>query len=146
MTGEHWIINSKAKLENAIESVSSAFEEKHYIELKIWAGQRTIPQNALIHAFFNLIDRAMTWEAGEAKRYCKLKAGMGILSGDPSRAKYTMRIREMLNTMEYEEQLEFMDFCQCTSLMTVEEETRFIEWMQVHFAKHRVILESKRGK
>ena len=110
------------------------------VTVEIAAGAtRTTPQNRLQYRWYSdaasqLGDRT----AQDVKRYCKLHFGVPIMRDESElfREKYD----RLLRPRPYEEKLEMMDFWPVTSVMTVKQETAYLDAMSRHWAGQGVRL------
>lgn len=110
------------------------------VTVEIVAGEhRTSPQNRLQYRWYSdaatqLGDRT----ADEVKRYCKLHFGVPILRAESElfREKYD----RLLRPRPYAEKLEMMEFWPVTSVMTVPQETQYLDAMQRHWTAQGVRL------
>lgn len=99
------IINSDAKLEDAIEALKTAYSEKKYLIVTVQEGyNRTLAQNALLHKWYaEIADKEYTKRYVEAM--CKWQFGIDISSEDPELAELWQGFRERYL---YEEAIEYL--------------------------------------
>ena len=114
--------------------------------VEIVAGaKRTNPQNNLQHRWYadiseQLGDRTVI----EVKRYCKLHHGVPILRAE--RELFREQYDRLLKSRGYEEKLEMMDFWPVTSLMTVKQETAYLDAIHREFSAQGVRLTDPEGR
>lgn len=102
--------------------------------------RRSIPQNSISHAWYQDIakvlreDDALGW-----KCYCKLHHGIPILRAEDEEFKYIYD--NSIKGMTYEQKLMAMKFLPVTSLMNKDQLSKYLECVQVDFAKRGVSLE-----
>ncbi|MDB5777585.1 MAG: hypothetical protein JWP38_3718 [Herbaspirillum sp.] len=136
------VINSTESLQRALGDMRDLWVRHKFLRVSIKAGKdRSIPQNALTHAWYAQIarelrdDDEMGW-----KCYCKLHHGVPIMRTEDEefRTSYDAVIRPL----SYENKLIAMRCWPVTSLMTKEQLGRYADAIQADFARRNVILES----
>lgn len=138
------IINSDARLSEAIGELRAAYKEHHYVKMTLVEGKhRSLSANALSHVWYAQIAKELGEQTPEeVKCECKLRYGVPILrGGDPDfRAMYDKAIKRNLS---YEEKLQAMRFLPVTSIMTRPQMKRYMDTLQSEYAKQGVQLEAE---
>ncbi len=135
------IINSEMLLQSLLGELRDQYNKHHFLRVTIKTGKdRTISQNAITHAWYEQLarelreDDALGW-----KSFCKLHYGVPILRAEDEefRAAYDAVIRPLA----YEKKLIAMRCWPVSSIMSVEQLSKYAEAMQVNFRERGVRLE-----
>lgn len=138
-----FIINSEESLQRCLGDLRGLFAKHKYVRLNVKTGKdRSLDQSALTHVWYQQIarelqeDDALGW-----KCFCKLTFGVPILRTEDAEFKafYDVTIKSSLS---YEQKLAAMKFMPITSLMMVQQLTKYADAMQKHFLARGVILKS----
>ena len=134
------LANSETSLSNLIGEIRAKFSQYKYLRVTIKTGvDRSIPQNAITHAWYAQIARELR-EDDELgwKSYCKLHHGVPIMRlDDEFRDCYDNSIKHL----RYEQKLIAMRHFPVTSLMTKEQLSKYAEAVQADFRNRGVLLE-----
>ena len=129
---------------NNLLTWAAALHNKHgYVKLSATVGKRSLDKNALSHVWYADISRhKQDWTPIEARCYCKLHFGVPILLAENEEfaAHYNKFVRYQAT---YEEKLEFMMFCDVTSLMNQPQMTDYLNQVQLYWRNDGLFLESK---
>ena len=137
------VINSATSLGIAIKAVRDAYIKYKQITIKIYAGERTLDQNAFCYVLYKQVsDQKGDMSELEVRRHCKYFYGLPILRRHSGYAVFLKRLSTL--GMEHEEKLKSMDYLDVTSIMSVEELREYIDTMIMEWAKQGIILESNR--
>jgi hypothetical protein len=139
------VINSAESLQTAIGNLRELWAQHKFLRVNIKAGKdRSIPQNAITHAWYAQIarelreDDEMGW-----KCYCKLHHGVPLMrTDDEFRANYDAVIK----ALTYEQKLVAMRCWPVTSLMTKEQLSKYAEAVRADFLARGVRLEFPEAK
>ena len=128
-------------LQSAIGDLREMWNRHKFLRLSVKAGKdRSVPQNALTHAWYGQIarelreDDAIGW-----KCYCKLHHGVPILRAEDDEFRTTYDT--VIKPLSYEQKLTAMRCWPVTSLMTKEQLSKYAESVQADFAQRGVLLE-----
>lgn len=135
------VINSADSLQSAFGELREMWNRHKFLRLSIKAGRdRSIPQNALTHAWYGQIARELR-EDDELgwKCYCKLHHGVPILRAED--AEFRDTYDKAIKGLSYEQKLIVMRLFPVTSLMTKEQLSKYAEAVQTDFAQRGVLLE-----
>lgn len=103
--------------------------------------KRTTDQNRLNRQWMLDISEQLGWEPEYARGYCKLHFGIPILRN--ANEAFAQEYDEVIRPLSYEHKLKLMmvpfDFG-VTRLMTVKQETAYLDAVQKHFAEQGVVL------
>lgn len=143
-----FIVNSIQSLSDAIGKLTEAFNKDKYVTVSISSGKRMLTMDALAHVFYKQIAEHETQHSTpeRVKSECKLEIGLPILALDDELGDYIETIRHHLKPLMYEERINAMKYFKVTSLMSVEQESHYIEQMQLIYSEDGIILESNRKK
>jgi hypothetical protein len=134
------VINSAESLQTALGNLRDLWNQHKFLRVSVKAGKdRSIPQNAITHAWYAQIARELR-EDDELgwKCYCKLHHGVPIMrTDDEFRSTYDTVIKPLA----YEQKLVAMRCWPVTSLMTKEQLSKYAEAVQADFAQRHVQLE-----
>lgn len=108
---EKVVVNSAARLSEAITRLTTAYKENKYAVVTIRLGKdRTLDQNALWFALYKRIaDTTEIGDAEEARKYCKLHHGVPIMRRDCEDFRHGWNVSFLMLT--YETKLELMGPC-----------------------------------
>ena len=136
------VVNSAERLQAILGDIREQWGKHHYLRVTIKTGKdRSLDQNAISHAWYEQIARELREDSAEGvKEECKLRFGVPIMRADDEdfREMYDVAIKGHLS---YEQKLRAMRFLPVTSLMTVQQLSRYLVDMQNHFATRGVLLE-----
>lgn len=135
------VINSADSLQSAFGELREMWNRHKFLRLSVKAGKdRSIPQNALTHAWYGQIARELR-EDDELgwKCYCKLHHGVPILRAED--AEFRDTYDKAIKGLSYEQKLIVMRLFPVTSLMTKEQLSKYAEAVQTDFAQRGVLLE-----
>ena len=128
MQGQYVVFNSKATLKTAHDWLDQVFEDHKYGRMKIEAGKRTLPQNAIKSVWYgHIAEKRGDITAKEAERECKYKYGLQILRRDPM---HEYVFSKSVDGLPYEKRLKVMDCFAVTSIMSVKELSEYLDMMQ----------------
>lgn len=142
MQGAYWIANSETAWKNLFSHLEGVKKEDKYARVKVDAGKRTLPQNALKSVWYGDIARQRgDVTAKDVERECKYKYGLPILRRDPFRDFVFKAIDGFDNFKKYKTEnygeltgLEIkhlsMDSYAVTSIMSVKELSEYAGMMQ----------------
>jgi hypothetical protein len=135
------VINSAESLSRFIGDVRELWAQAKFLRVNVKTGKaRSIPQNAISHAWYEQIarelreDDALGW-----KCYCKLHHGVPILRAED--AEFREAYDSVIRPLSYENKREAMKFWPVTSLMTKEQLSKYAEAVQDDFRRRGVVLE-----
>lgn len=135
------VINSVESLQSALGELRDLWNRHKFLRVNVKAGKdRSIPQNALTHAWYGQIARELR-EDDELgwKCYCKLHHGVPILRTEDEEFRTTYDA--VIKPLSYEQKLIAMRCWPVTSLMTKEQLSRYAVAVQADFARRGVRLE-----
>lgn len=134
------IINSEPALQGAIGELREAFGKHKYVRMTLKARKRSLDQNGISHVWYEQMAREdRQHDALGHKCYCKLHHGVPILRAEDAefRAFYDGAIKGL----SYEQKLAAMKYLPVTSLMTVEQLSKYLEAVQDDYRRRGVWLE-----
>lgn len=135
------VINSDSSLQSAIGLLREQYQRYKFLRVSTKTGKdRSLPQNALTHAWYSQIARELR-EDDELgwKCYCKLHHGVPILRTED--AEFRETYDSAIKGLGYEQKLKIMRILPVTSLMTKEQLSKYAESVQADFAQRGVLLE-----
>jgi hypothetical protein len=115
------------------------------VEIREAEDPRTLAQNNLSFRWYKEISRQTGQTPEEARAYCKLHIGVGILKSGTSNLcrAFAKQYDNVIKPMPYERKLEAMlppmEF-RITSLMSKKLKSRYLDTMQRHFAEQGINL------
>lgn len=136
-----WIINSDQSLQQFLGDIREQYGKHRFLKVNARVGKdRSIPQNAIGHVWYEQLARELREDdAAGHKRFCKLHFGVPILRAEDE------QFREFYNAAlldrTYEQKLQAMSFVPVTSIMTKEQESKYLEAVQEYFLGRGVRLE-----
>lgn len=137
-----FIVNSAESLQRAFGMLREDWEQYKFLRLSWKAGvDRSLPQNALTHAWYGQIARELREDDESGwKCFCKLHFGVPLLRAEDEefRTFYDASIK----ALDYEQKLVAMKYVPVTSIMTRDQLSKYADEMQKHFASRGVLLES----
>lgn len=134
------IINSETSLQAAIGDLREAFGKHKYVRMTLKARKRSLDQNGISHVWYEQMAREdRQHDALGHKCYCKLHHGVPILRAEDAdfRAFYDGAIKGL----SYGQKLSAMKYLPVTSLMTVEQLSKYLEAVQDDYGSRGVFLE-----
>lgn len=149
--GEFWVVNSKTTCDNVKKEIDRVFSEKKYARVKIDAGKRTLPQNALKAVWYADIAKYRgDVSAKDVERECKFIYGSPILRRDSFRNMLFSTLDKFENHSYYktsyldghgesimmtgwEIKMKAMDNFAVTSVMSVIELKEYLEMMKADY-------------
>lgn len=134
MEGVYHTVNSKHTLLVAQSALTQAYQDHHYVQMKLIAGKtRTLDQNKLIYRLYALVAKRYDSETPQTIRhFCKLTMGVPILRGEDEAYREAWD-RNVRRTLTYEQKLAIMAFFPVTSRMNTEQESRYIDAILLHY-------------
>ena len=136
-----FVVNSMESLQNTLGEVRDLWNKHKYLRMSVKAGtDRSIPQNAITHAWYSQIARELRDDTELGwKCYCKLHHGVPILRTEDE--EFRLAYDAVIKPLDYENKLIAMRCWPVTSIMTKDQLSRYAEAMQVDFARQGVRLE-----
>lgn len=134
------VINSAESLQTALGDLRTLWNQHKFLRVSVKAGKdRSIPQNALTHAWYAQIARELR-EDDELgwKCYCKLHHGVPIMRADD---EFRSTYDAVIKPLAYEQKLVAMRCWPVTSLMTKEQLSKYAQAVQADFMARGVRLE-----
>lgn len=135
------IINSEIALQSAIGELRDTWAKHKFVRMILRAKKRSLDQNALAAVWYEQMAREDRQDdvLGH-KSYCKLVHGVPLLRSEESefRDRYDSLIRSRFS---YEEKLELMRWFPVTSLMSVDQLSRYLESVRDDYATRGVFLD-----
>lgn len=118
---------------------------KHPLPLTVTFGpkrnKRSLDQNAISHVWYNQISKQLREDTPEGvKCECKLIFGVPILRAEDEKFQ-RMYDKSFKSILSHEEKLEAMEYLPVTRLMNTAQMSRYLEDIQMHYAKRSVRLE-----
>lgn len=135
------VINSQDSLQRTFGELREMWGKHKFLRVSVKVGNdRSIPQNALTHAWYGQIARELR-EDDELgwKCYCKLHHGVPILRAEDD--EFLETYDGAIKGLSYEQKLKVMRLFPVTSLMTKEQLSKYAEAVQADFARRGVRLE-----
>lgn len=120
------IINSEIALQSAIGELRDTWAKHKFVRMILRAKKRSLDQNALAAVWYEQMAREdRQYDALGHKSYCKLVHGVPLLRAEDAefRERYDSLIRARFS---YEEKLELMRWFPITSLMSVDQLSRYL--------------------
>lgn len=133
------IINSEVSLQEAIGLLRETWAKNKYVRMVLKARKRSLDQNALAAVWYEQMAREdRQYDALGHKSYCKLHHGVPIMRAEDEefRAFYD----GALKSLTYEQKREAMKFVPVTSLMSVEQLSKYLEAVHEDYMLHGVHL------
>lgn len=119
-------------------------DDKHLFELKPYSANRSAAQNKLQHHWYNELNRQSRtiesikgWDIETIRSECKLRFGVPIMREDGDFAHAWSLVSSHLS---YEDKRLVVLYFPVTSLMNVEQKTRFLESVYYHFTPQGAVL------
>lgn len=135
------IVNSEPSLQAAIGELREAFGKHKYVRVKITTRKRSLDQNALAAVWYEQMAREdRQHDAMGHKAYCKLHFAVPILRSEDAdyREFYNNAI---LHNLTYEQKLKAMAYLPATSLMTVDQLSKYLEAVHDDYASRGIHLQ-----
>jgi hypothetical protein len=138
-------INSDTSLQNIIGLIRSTYNEFKFLRVNVKTGKdRSLPQNAITHAWYKQLARELREESALGwKCYCKLHHGVPILRAEDE--EFRDAYDQVIKGLRYEQKLVAMRSWPVTSLMNKEQLSKYAEAMQADFRARGVLLEFPAG-
>lgn len=137
-----FVVNSAESLQRTIGDLRDMWNQHKFLRVNVKAGvDRSMPQNALTHAWYGQIARELREDDESGwKSFCKLHFGVPIMRAEDEefRAFYDASIK----SLSYEQKLTAMKYVPVTSIMTKDQLSKYAGEMQKHFIGLGVLLES----
>ena len=145
---EQLIVNSDKSLDIALKQLRTTYGRDKYVRVKMYSGQRTLPQDSLAHIWYSVIANDERWQNSPewVKSEMKLNYGLPILAKDPEHEEYISNMRIALRPMSYEQKIHYMKYVPVTRLMTTGQESEYMDQIQRIYAAEGLILESNKRK
>lgn len=134
------IINSETSLQSAIGVLRETWGKHKYVRMSLKARKRSLDQNELSHVWYQQMAREdRQLDALGHKCYCKLHHGVPILRAEDSdfRNFYDTAIKGL----DYEQKFSAMRYLPVTSLMSVEQLSKYLEEVQDDYRRRGIWLE-----
>lgn len=140
-----FIVNSETALQEAIGNLREAFRKHKYVRMILRAMKRSLDQNAVVACWYGQLSRELP-EDDELgwKGYCKLHHGVPILRAED--AEFRAFYDAALLGLTYKQKREAMKFVPVTSLMTVDQLSKYMVAVQDDFRPKGVELIVKERK
>ena len=135
------IVNSEIALQSAIGQLRETWAKHKFVRMILRAKKRSLDQNALAAVWYEQMAREDRQDDKLGhKCYCKLHHAVPILRAEDAefRERYDSLI---LRRFSYEEKLELMRWFPVTSLMSVDQLSRYLEAVRDDYMRRSVILE-----
>jgi hypothetical protein len=143
-----FIVNSDTSLQDAIGELREAYRAHRFVRMVLRAMKRSLDQNAVVACWYQQMERELREDSALGfKCYCKLHHGVPILRADD--AEYREFYDGAIRGLTYEQKLAAMKFLPVTSLMSVDQLSRYMTALQDDFKPRGVVLvveEKKRGR
>jgi len=134
------IINSEPALQAAIGELREAWGKSKYVRMILRTRKRSLDQNALAAVWYEQMAREDRQDdALGHKAYCKLHHGVPILRAED--AEFRAFYDGALKGLTYEQKRTAMKYVPVTSLMTVEQLSKYLEAVHEDYAGRGVQLE-----
>ena len=143
---ESFKIGALSDLSNLLDWATALHNKHGYVKLSATVGKRGLDKNALSHVWYkDIAGFKQDWTPIEARQWCKLHIGVPILLAENEKfaAHYNKFVRYQAS---YEEKLEFMLYCDVTSIMSAKQMTDYLNQVQLHWRNEGLFLESTSGK
>lgn len=134
------IVNSEIALQSAIGQLRETWAKHKFVRVILRAKKRSLDQNALAAAWYAQMEREdLQDDKLGHKCYCKLHHGVPILRAED--ADYRAFYDGAIKGLSYKKKLSAMKYLPVTSLMTVDQLSRYLEAVQDDYATRGVFLE-----
>lgn len=134
-----FIINSSDKLSEAIGLLRETWNRHKYVRMVIRARRRSLDQNDISHVWYEQVARELRDDdALGVKCYCKLHHGVPILRAED--AEFRAFYDNAIKGLTYEQKLGAMKYLPVTSLMSVEQGSRYLVAVQDDYLQRGVAL------
>jgi hypothetical protein len=127
------VVTGAESMQRAIGDLRQMFAEHGFLKLTVKAGKaRSIPQNAITHAWYGQIARELR-EDDELgwKCYCKLHHGVPILRAED--AEFRETYDGAIKGLSYEQKLAVMKILPVTSIMTKAQLSKYADAVRDDF-------------
>jgi hypothetical protein len=136
------IINSLESFGRVMRLIKEVYTKDKYLLIKIYAGVRTLPQNAAVYVLYGDIADQCGHTEKWIRCYCKYTFGRPILCRRPEGMAFFNRLS--FETMTHDERILFMEYIDVTSIMDVKELKEYIDEIIKSFAEKDIYLELKK--
>jgi len=132
---DQWFLRNPSELQNFTAHVEKLWSMGHRPHVEISKGDRTSDQNNLFHKILREVAEQKGDESlSDLKRYAKLHFGVPELrASDPVFCEHYDRV--IKPNLTYEQKLEAMDLLDVTSRLNVDQMSRVLDSMMVHFTQ-----------
>lgn len=134
------IVNSEVALQSAIGQLRETWAKHKFVRVILRAKKRSLDQNALAAVWYEQMEREdLQDDKLGHKCYCKLHHGVPILRAED--ADYRAFYDGAIKGLSYKKKLSAMKYLPVTSLMTVDQLSRYLEAVQDDYATRGVFLD-----
>lgn len=136
-----FVVNSDESLQRTLGELRGLFGKHKYLRFNVKTGKdRTGDQNRIFHAWMGQLARELPeHDTLGWKSLCKLHYAVPILRAEDE--EYRVKYDATVKPMSYEQKITIMEFWPATSLMTVQQLSRFLEVVQIAFQPQGIFLE-----
>ena len=134
------VISNQSELRAHLSTVwREPLEYPLSIEIKPLKSKRSLPQNAKVNIWYNTVDKQFSLPSGDTRQVCKLHYGVPILRAESEEFRdfYDLAIKRL----SYEDKKKAMVYVPVTSIMNVDQKTRYMNAIQSEYAEHGIILD-----
>jgi hypothetical protein len=133
------IINSAESLQTAIGELRETWAKHKYVRMILRAKRRSLDQNDISHVWYEQVARELREDdALGVKCYCKLHHGVPILRAED--AEFRDFYDAAIKGLTYEQKLAAMKYLPVTSLMSVDQGSRYLVAVQDDYRQRGVTL------
>lgn len=134
------IINSEVSLQDAIGLLRETWQKNRYVRMVLKAKRRSLDQNALAAVWYEQMAREDRQDdALGHKAYCKLHHGVPILRAEDE--EFRQFYDGALKGLTYEQKRDAMKFVPVTSIMSVEQLSKYLDAVHDDYTRRGVGLE-----
>lgn len=134
------IINSEVSLQDAIGLLRETWHKNRYVRMVLKAKRRSLDQNALAAVWYEQMAREDRQDDSLGhKAYCKLHHGVPILRAEDE--EFRQFYDGALKGLTYEQKREAMKFVPVTSIMSVEQLSKYLDAVHDDYTRRGVGLE-----
>lgn len=134
------IINSEVSLQDAIGLLRETWQKNRYVRMVLKAKRRSLDQNALAAVWYEQMAREDRQDdALGHKAYCKLHHGVPILRAEDE--EFRKFYDGALKGLTYEQKRDAMKFVPVTSIMSVEQLSKYLDAVHDDYTRRGVGLE-----
>ena len=135
-----FVINSAEKLSEAIGLLRETWSKHKYVRMVLRAKRRSLDQNDISHVWYEqIVAELREDDALGVKCYCKLHHGIPILRAED--AEFREFYDRAIKGLTYEQKLTAMKYLPVTSLMSVDQGSRYLVAVQDDYRNRGVTLE-----